>query len=75
MEAVLDFFFSGSPLPQGITATSLALITKSPDPLAWSDYRPTSLCNNIHKILTKLLNDRLIEFLPLLIYQKIRVVS
>lgn len=58
LEAVEDFF-PGSELPIGISSTSLALIPKSDSPTSWSDFRPISLCNFSHKIISKLLNDRL----------------
>lgn len=66
LEAIEDYF-QGSPLPLGFTATSLALIPKSSSPSSWSDYRPISLCNASHKIISKLLNDRLGAVLPCII--------
>lgn len=48
VEAIKDFF-SGSPLPVGISETSLALIPKVQSPRSWSEYRPISLCNFSHK--------------------------
>lgn len=63
LEAVHDFF-NGTELPVGISATSLALIPKVNNPSSWSDYRPISLCNFSHKIISKLLNDRLVVVLP-----------
>lgn len=66
LEAVEDYF-QGTPLPPGITATTLALIPKKKAPELWADFRPISLCNNSHKILTKMLNESLIKVLPSLI--------
>ncbi|XP_073062068.1 uncharacterized protein [Primulina eburnea] len=58
LDAVLDFF-SGSPLPQSFTATTITLIPKVEGARAWSDYRPISLCNVTNKIISKLLYFRL----------------
>ncbi|KAL0447866.1 UNVERIFIED_CONTAM: hypothetical protein Slati_1914500 [Sesamum latifolium] len=57
VEAVKDFL-SGTSLPIGVTATSIALIPKVKNPSQWSECQPISLCNT-SKILTKLINDRL----------------
>lgn len=66
LEAIEDFFL-GAALPVGISSTSITLIPKVENPLAWSDFRPISLCNCSHKILSMLLNDRLATVLPGLI--------
>ena len=66
LECLLDFF-SGSSIPLGFSHTFLALIPKTTSPQTWNDYRPISLCSNLQKILSKLLNDRLAGFLPELI--------
>lgn len=65
-EAIIDIF-RGANLPVGITATTLAMIPKKENTEVLSNYRPFSLCNNTHKILTKLINGRLVEHLPILI--------
>lgn len=67
LEAVVDYFHCSS-LPVGISATSLALIPKVENPTGWSDYRPISLYNCSHKIITRLLNERLSTVLPALIF-------
>lgn len=51
---LLCIFFNGVPLPPGVTATTLVLIPKKEVTSSWSYYRPISLCNNSHKIITKL---------------------
>ncbi|KAL0449351.1 UNVERIFIED_CONTAM: hypothetical protein Slati_1491500 [Sesamum latifolium] len=65
-EAVADFL-AGAPLPKSFTSTSIILIPKVKTPTSWGEFRPISLCNTTNKILTKLLNDRLKPWLPLLI--------
>ena len=66
LEAVLDFFLDGQ-LPLGFSHTLLALIPKKDSPQEWCDFRPISLCSNVQKIISKLLNDRLALLLPNLI--------
>lgn len=51
----------------GFSHSLLAFIPKTENPTAWSDYRPISLCSNVQKIISKLLNDRLACLLPKLI--------
>lgn len=58
LEAVHDYF-QGAILPVGIPK-KLSLED-------WSDYRPVSLCNYTHKIISKIHNERLANILPLLI--------
>lgn len=74
MEAVMDYF-AGSPLPVGISSTALALIPKVSFPSYWNEYRPVSICNCTHKIISKLLNDRLASYLHLFISENQKVVS
>ena len=80
LDAVADFFAGGT-LPIGFSATSIVLIPKVPYPGQWSEFRPISLCNFTHKIITKLINDRLAMVLPLLISEnqsgfiKVRLIS
>ncbi|EOY02242.1 Uncharacterized protein TCM_016767 [Theobroma cacao] len=66
LDAVLDFF-RGSPLPRGVTSTTLVLLPKKPNACHWSDYSPISLCTVLNKIVTKLLANRLSKILPLII--------
>lgn len=58
LEGVIDYF-AGSNLPPSFSQTLLALIPKNESPQDWGDFRPISLCSNLQKILSKLLNDRL----------------
>ncbi|KAG8386900.1 hypothetical protein BUALT_Bualt03G0196900 [Buddleja alternifolia] len=62
-EAVRDFF-SGTPLPRSISATTIVLIPKSESPNTWADFRPISLCNVTNKILTKLFYKKIEKVLP-----------
>lgn len=66
LEAILDFF-SCNDIPLGFTHTQLALNPKIQSPQSWENYRAISLCTNFQKILSKLLNTRLAQFLPRLI--------
>ncbi|EOY25449.1 Uncharacterized protein TCM_016755 [Theobroma cacao] len=66
LEAVLDFF-KGTPMPRGVTSTTLVLLPKKPNSCQWSDFRPISLCTVLNKIVTKLLANRLSKFLPSII--------
>lgn len=65
LKVVEDFF--RAEIPCGISATYIALIPKVEMPTKWSDFRPISLCNFSHKILSKLLNERLAMILAGLI--------
>lgn len=64
--AVLEFFESGKILQQ-INATNVTLVPKVRCPKEVADFRPISCCNIIYKLISKLLADRLTEFLPELI--------
>ncbi|WRX14697.1 Reverse transcriptase domain - like 10 [Theobroma cacao] len=66
LEAMLDFF-KGTPMPQGVTSTTLVLLPKKPNSCQWSDFRPISLCTVLNKIVTKLLANRLSKILPSII--------
>ncbi|EOY02236.1 Uncharacterized protein TCM_011923 [Theobroma cacao] len=66
LEAVLDFF-NGTPMPQGVTSTTLVLLPKKPNSCQWSDFRPISLCTVLNKIVTKTLANRLSKILPSII--------
>ncbi|KAL2226578.1 UNVERIFIED_CONTAM: putative ribonuclease H protein [Sesamum indicum] len=56
--AVLDFFTTGRLLKQ-INTTILALIPKVHSPMSVGDFRPTSCCNVLYKIIAKLIVKRL----------------
>lgn len=57
-------FYLSSTLPPRISDTNIALIPKKLVPLVPTDYRPTSLCNVIHKTIAKTLANRLKPHLP-----------
>ncbi|KAL0404024.1 UNVERIFIED_CONTAM: hypothetical protein Sradi_2043200 [Sesamum radiatum] len=67
IEEVVKDFFSGSPMPRSVTATTITLIPKTDNPQTWSEFRPISLCNVTNKILSKLLYKKLAGTLPMLI--------
>lgn len=60
-------FFCGATLPRSITATSILLIPKVQCPQDFSQFRPISLCNFVNKLISRVLADRLANFLPQLI--------
>ncbi|EOY17515.1 Uncharacterized protein TCM_042331 [Theobroma cacao] len=66
LEAVLDFF-KGTPLPRGITFTTLVLLPKKQNASQWSEFHPISLCTVLNKIVTKLLANRLSKILSSII--------
>ena len=66
LEAVIDFF-KGSAVPNGFGHTFIALIPKKEITTTWADFRPICLCNNFLKLLSKILNERLNPYLPLMI--------
>jgi hypothetical protein len=50
-----------------LNMTHIALIPKLKNPITVSDYRPTSLCNIVYKLLSKVLANRLKKILPYII--------
>jgi hypothetical protein len=50
-----------------LNMTHIALIPKLKNPITVSDYRPTSLCNAVYKLLSKVLANRLKKILPYII--------
>ncbi|XP_070018000.1 uncharacterized protein [Nicotiana sylvestris] len=60
-------FYGGAALPKSITHTNLVLLPKKPRVETFSDLRPISLSNFINKVLSRVLHDRLENFLPSLI--------
>ena len=66
INAVLDFLNSGNMIPD-VNATQIVLIPKIKSPEKTSDFRPFSLCNIIHKTISKVLANRLKQILPQLI--------
>lgn len=61
-EAV-QLFFRGFGLPKAISATVLTLISKVKNATSLEKVRPINLCNFLHKIISKVLNDRIRPFL------------
>jgi len=60
-------FFSSGVMPSIVNRTLIALIPKIPHPERLEQYRPISLCNFIYKIISKVLANRLKQFLRELI--------
>jgi hypothetical protein len=65
MDAINHFYVTKE-LPPQWKATFLVLIPKVPNPSSPSHYRPISLCNDSYKIISKLLVNRMKEFLPII---------
>ncbi|XP_059288842.1 uncharacterized protein LOC132042262 [Lycium ferocissimum] len=59
--------YNGTPMPKYFTSTCLILIPKSQHPQEFSEFRPISLSNVTHKIVSKVLNNRLSKILPKII--------
>ncbi|XP_060216354.1 uncharacterized protein LOC132643852 [Lycium barbarum] len=60
-------FFCGHELPRYITCTNLVLLPKNKDVVTCSDLRPISLSNFISKVFSRIINERLVKLLPLII--------
>ncbi|KAK4402958.1 hypothetical protein Sango_1036500 [Sesamum angolense] len=67
---VVTEFFRGVEMPNGFTAITISLISKTANPTCWSKYRPISLCNVTNKICTKLMTIRLRHVLPKVLRRK-----
>ena len=65
-DAVLDFLHMSHMVPD-INYTYIVLIPKVKKPEKMADFRPISLCNEIYKIISKVLANRLKLILPQLI--------
>jgi hypothetical protein len=65
-EAALHFLNSGH-MDSAINATNIALIPKIKNPSCVTEFRPISLCNVLHKIVSKVLANRLKVILPMVI--------
>ncbi|WMV39051.1 hypothetical protein MTR67_032436 [Solanum verrucosum] len=62
-------FFCGQELPRFITYTNLVLIPKKEVVQSFGDLRPIRLSTFINKIISRLLHDRLVKVLPIIISQ------
>ncbi|CAM8923331.1 unnamed protein product [Rhodiola kirilowii] len=66
----VQVFFEGLQLPKIISSTNIVLIPKVPKAGSFDQVRPISLCNFIHKILSRILNSRLTNILKRVISQE-----
>ena len=66
VSAAFEFLNSGHTLPT-LNHTHIVLIPKVKNPVKMSDFRPTSLCNVIYKIIAKVLANKLKQVLPQII--------
>lgn len=64
---IQDFFLHRKALPRSVTSTLIALIPKQNNVNDNSDYRPISLCNFFHKIISTIISNRLASVLPTII--------
>ncbi|XP_070032252.1 uncharacterized protein [Nicotiana tomentosiformis] len=67
MHNMILHFYGGAPLPKSITHTNLVFLPKKPRVQTFSDLRPISLSNFINKVLSRVIHDKLEQFLPSLI--------
>ena len=67
MIAAVSHFFSSRRLLRKSNAYFLSLIPKKQSPVSFSDYRPISLLNFTHKIISKILATRLLKIHPSII--------
>ena len=63
VNAMLDFLNNGVML-RDLNHTNIVLIPKVKNPERMSEYRPTSLCNVVYKIISKVVANRLKQVLP-----------
>ncbi|CAM8972587.1 unnamed protein product [Rhodiola kirilowii] len=69
VRAVTGFFY-GLQLPKQISSAQIILLPKVKNAVSFDKVRPISLCNFAHKILSRILNDRLKVLLPSLISEE-----
>jgi len=58
---------AGDSIPSTLNHTHVVLIPKVKKPMYIAEFRPISLCNVVHKIITKVISIRLKKLLPLII--------
>lgn len=66
LQAVREFI-CGVPIPRSVGSTMMVLLPKKPNPTTFGDFRPISLCTFLNKIFTRIICDRMHEFMPRLI--------
>ncbi|XP_070021920.1 uncharacterized protein [Nicotiana sylvestris] len=63
-------FFNGHELPKCVTHTNLVLLPKKKEVTTFSDLRPISLSNFSNKVISRVVHERLVKFLPILISEE-----
>uniref|UniRef100_A0A1U7VHC3 Uncharacterized protein LOC104213858 n=1 Tax=Nicotiana sylvestris TaxID=4096 RepID=A0A1U7VHC3_NICSY len=63
-------FFNGHELPKCVTHTNLVLLPKKKEVTTFSDLRPISLSNFSNKVISRVVHERLVKFLPSLISEE-----
>jgi len=64
--AIKSFFNSGCLLKE-VNATILSLVPKKPNSVVMGDFRPIACCNVIYKCITKILSNRMLPLLDVLV--------
>ena len=59
--------FESKVVPDYLNETLISLILKCPNPESFNNYKPISLCNNIYKMINKIIVGRIRPFLDKLI--------
>ncbi|XP_075099940.1 uncharacterized protein LOC142176380 [Nicotiana tabacum] len=62
--------FNGHELPKCVTHTNLVLLPKEKKVTTFSDLRPISLSNFSNKVISRVVHERLVKFLPSLISEE-----
>ncbi|XP_075088531.1 uncharacterized protein LOC142170503 [Nicotiana tabacum] len=63
-------FFNGHELPKCVTHTNLVLLPKKKEVTTFPDLRPISLSNFSNKVISRVVHERLVKFLPSLISEE-----
>ncbi|XP_070021835.1 uncharacterized protein [Nicotiana sylvestris] len=63
-------FFNGHELPKCVTHTNLVLLPKKKEVTTFSDLRPISLSNFSNKVISRVVHERLVKFLPCMISEE-----